>query len=244
MSEKGLIPILDKFLQKNYLFALEFREGFVFGRVVRRRVCQYKPYKLVDANAAAVTISAASAQAELRFRDPRNSQNDLLYLKATTNSGYPWLMYGAFGIKPQYIRAYPRFPEGKDLSGKLPDADPTRPSSGDDTGYINELNSPYDEPTDWLEIVIPPGQHLGCEYYNKDTARSYQPVLNLQFCVYWFQALTKPMYAALIRSIALRQVPAAFLTVGFGDVPLDIGSSLTRDWEVQPMSLEEAIGGA
>lgn len=245
MSEKGLVPIVDKFLQKNYLFALEFQQGFVFGRVVRRRACLWKPYKLVDSSGTAVTIAALSAQAELRFRDPRNASNSIPYLSTTTNSGYPWIMHGAFGIKPQYINAYPRFPEGKDLSGHFPNVDPTRPSAGDDTGFINSLLSPYDEPTDWLEIVIPPIQQLGCEYYNKDAVRSFQPVLNLHFCVYWFQVLTPPRYNRLISAIAMRQVPASLLTVGFGDQPLDLGDAVQKDWAVTPLSLEQAaaLGG-
>jgi hypothetical protein len=242
LSEKGLVPIVDKFLHKNYLFALEFQEGLVFGRVVRRRPCQWRPYKLIDVNGTAVTISAATAQAELQFRDSRNTQNDILYLSQSSNSGYPWLLYGSFGLKPQYINAYPRFPAGKDLSGRFPNVDPIRPSAGDDTGYLNSLNSPYDEPSDWLEIVIPPGQHLSVEYYNKDAARAYQPVLNLQFCVYWFQPLTPPRFSRLISMIALRQVPAALLTVGFGDVPLDFGSVLTKDWNATPLPLDQAIG--
>lgn len=243
MSEKGIVPITEKLLQKNFLFAAEFREGFIFGRVVRRRNCIYKPYYLIDSAGSAVTIAKSTAQAEIRFRDPRNAANEILYLYTSTNNGYPWIMHGAIGMSPQWINAYPRFPEGKDIQGKFPNIDPIRPSSGDDTGYIDSRLSPYDDPTDWLEIVIPPGQHLGCEYYNKDSARGYQPKLNLLFSVYWFQALTTDKYSNLIKSIALRQVPAAFLTVGFGDVPLELGDTLTKDWGVTPMSLDEAISG-
>jgi hypothetical protein len=244
LSEKGLTPIVDKFLQTNFLLALEFEEGFVFGRVVRRRICQWRPYKLIDANSNAVNIGPSTNQTELRFRDPRNTANDILYLSSNTSiGGYAWVLHGAIGIKPQYINAYPREPEGKDISGHFPNVDPTRPPSGDDTGYINELNSPYLRPTDWLEIVIPPGQHLGCEYYNKDAARTFQPVLNLLFCLYMFQPLSGPKYAPLIKAIALRQVPAAFLTVGWGDIPLPLGSSLEDDWNVTPQSLDQAAGG-
>ena len=52
MSEllKGIIPIEKKFMQNNYLFALEFREGYIFGRTMRRRILQYKPWSLIDEN--------------------------------------------------------------------------------------------------------------------------------------------------------------------------------------------------
>jgi len=185
-----------------------------------------------------VDIAASGSQAELRCRDSRNTENDILYLDTETNSGYPWFFHGAIGIKPQYINAYLRYPEGKDIPGKFPDVDPIRPSSGDDLGYINELLSPYDEPTDHVEIVITPLQHMGIEYYNKDSARAHQPVLNLNFMLYWVQFFGREH--ALTRRIALREVPAAFLTAGFGDVPVDLGDKLRSSWKVEPLSLEEA----
>lgn len=242
---KGIVPITEKFLQPNYLMALEFRQGFVFGRVVRRRICQYKPYALVDSAGNVIDISADSHQAELRFRDPRNPDKDILYLDVTTNSGYPWILHGSIGIKPQYIYMYPRFPEGKDIPGKFPNVDPIQPSAGDLLGYVNELKSPYEEPTDYVEYVIPPLQHLAAEYYNQDEARSHQPVMNLLFAVYWFQALSSARHPDLIAKIANRQVPAAFLTVGFGDFPFELGDTVARDWRATPISLDEAaaLGG-
>jgi len=243
MVEKGIKPIREQILQKNYLFALEFREGFLFGRTVRRRICQWKPYKLIDASATTVDIAADSAQSELRFRDPRNPASDILYLDVTTNSGCPWFYHGAIGIKPQQINMYLRFPESKDLPGKFPEVDPIRPQSGDDFGYINELNSPYEEPTDHVEIVIPPGQNLGAEYYNKEPSggRSHVPVMNLLFALYWVQFFSFEKYPALIRRIASRDVPASFLTVGWGDLPFELGDTLRKDWKVTPISLDEAL---
>lgn len=241
MELEGIVPIQKKFLQNNYLFALEFAEGFVFGRVIRRRICQYKPWPLIDSNGNAVDISPSTHQDELRFRDPRNTENDILFLPTTTNAGYPWIMHGSIGIKPQYIYMYPRLPETKDIPGKFPNIDPVRPSDGNDVAYVNSLVSPYEEPTDFVEYVIPPLIHMGAEYYNKDPNRSHQPVLNLLFCVYWFQVLNPATHAVLISKIAAREVPAAFFTVGFGDKPLEMGGDLKKDWKITPISLEKAL---
>jgi len=65
----GIKPIREKILEPNFLFAMEWREGFLFGRVVRRRICQYKPWRLVDSAGNNVDISASSHQSELWFRD-------------------------------------------------------------------------------------------------------------------------------------------------------------------------------
>lgn len=245
MKDLGIIPIEKKFLQSNYLFALQFREGWIFGRVVRRRICQYKPYALINAAGDTVDLAASSHQGELRFRDPRNPKGDILYLDATTNSGFPWFLHGGIGIMPQFIYMYPRFPEGKDIPGKFPELDPIKPSAGELLGYVNSLKSPYEEPTDFFEYIIPPKLHIGAEYYNQDSEKAHQPVMNLLFALYWFQALTSGTHPDLISGIATRKVPAAFFTVGFADLPQDIGDTLKKAWAVQPMSLDvaAALGG-
>jgi hypothetical protein len=200
----------------------------------------WKPYYLIDSGGNAVDIPAGSHQAELWFRDPRNPANDILYLSVATNSGHPWFYHGAIGIAPNPINMYLRFPEGKEIPGRFPNVDPIRPSSGDDLGYINEEISPYDEPTDHAELVIPPGVHVSAEYYNKDPDRDIQPRMNLSFALYWVQFFSPEKNTTIIRRIANREIPASFLTVGFGDVPIELGSKLMEEWKVKPLSLSEA----
>jgi len=238
---KGIIPIEKKFLQNNLLFALEFREGFIFGRTIRRRICQWKPWPLIDANAAAIDIDANSHQAEIRFRDPRNPSNDISYLDATTNAGLPWFYHGAFGIKPQQINMYLRFPEGDIIPGKFPNIDPIRPSSGDDISALKSQVSPYEVPTDYHEVVLPPVTRIAAEYFNKDADRNFQPVLNILFCLYWVQIFRPETSPEMISSIALRRYPSTFLTVGVGDQPQPIGDQTEADWGIVPMTLDEAV---
>jgi len=238
---KGIIPIEKKFLQNNYLFALEFREGFIFGRTIRRRICQWKPWPLILADGTAKDIPANSHQAELRFRDPRNPSNDILYLSSTTNAGLPWFYHGAFGIKPQHINMYLRYPEGDIIPGKFPAIDPIRPTSGDDISTLKSQVSPYEVPTDYHEVVIQPLQHLGAEYWNKDEDRNHQPVLNILFCLYWAQIFMPSTNPELIANIASRRIPATFLTVGFGNQAHDMGPQMERDWCAAPMSIDEAM---
>ena len=245
---KGIIPIEKKFMQPNHLFALEFREGFVFGRVVRRRICQWKPYPVIDSNGLPIAMLPFSAQAELRFRDPRNFANSILYLKSTTGVGMPWFYHGAIGLKTQYIQAYLRYPEAAEIPGKFANVDPIRPAAGDRISTLNGLNSPYEQPTDFHEIVIQPTKELGVEYFNADEARMHRPVLNLLFALYWTQLFTKISHPRLIGDIALKRYEganASFLKVGFGDQPEEIGPETAKDWKVNPMTLDEAsvVGG-
>lgn len=241
---KGVSPIVERFLLPNHLLALEFSEGWLFARVVRRRIMQYKPYSLIDSAGNTVDIAATSAQAELRLRDPRNKDVDILYLDKTTDAGFPWILHGAIGWKPHQIFVYPRFPEGADIPAKFPNLDPIQPSAGNFTGYYSGRESPYDEPTDFMEYVIPPGQHVGHEFYNYDD-RAHNPVANILFALYHFQLFKPTMpgtgpHNKIIRDIALRHVPCTFLTVGFTSSPLDLGGTLIKDWDAIPISLSEA----
>lgn len=243
MSElKGIIPIEKKFLQNNLLFALEFREGFVFGRTIRRRICQYKPWPLIDVAGVITDIPAGvpSPTGETRFRDPRNPANDLLYLDTTTNAGLPWFFHGGIGIKPQQINCYLRYPEGDIIPGKFPNVNPIRPTAGDDVSPLRSQVSPYEVPTDYHEIVIQPTVHLAAEFFNKDLDRDHTPVLNILFCLYWAQLFRPETHPDLISNIAVRRIPATFLTIGFGDHPNNIGVQTQEDWRVTPMSLDEA----
>jgi len=244
MNGKGVSPIIERFLLPNHLLALEFSEGWLFGRAVRRRIMHYKPYSLITSAGATVDIAATSHQAELRLRDPRNPDVDILYLDKTTDNGFPWILHGGIGWKPHQIFVYPRFPEGSNIPGRFPNIDPIQPSAGNFTGYYSGRESPYEEPTDFIEYVIPPGQHVGHEFYNQDS-RIHNPVANILFALYHFQ-LFKPTipgvgpHNRIIRDIALRHVPCTFLTVGFTSAPLDLGATLMKDWDVVQILLAEA----
>jgi len=234
-------PIKDKFLEPNFLFGLEFAEGFIFGRVVRTRQMRFKPYSVIDSNGNTTDISSNTHQSELRLRDPRNTENDILYLDTARDDGMPWFLHGSIGIRPSQVRMYPRFPEGQTIPGKFPNIDPVSPSTADDVGYISRERSPYEEPTDWVEWTIPPRTHFGVEYYNEDDDRSHNPVLNLLFSLYHFQPLSpeQEVDRRLISSIAARQVPATLLPAG-------APANLTRiqntqdEWGVKPLELDEA----
>lgn len=235
-------------MDRNQLFALEFQEGFFFGRVIRRRICQWKPWPLIDANGNDVDLAPSGSQAEVRFNDPRNVANDILYLSATTDVGLPWFFHGAFGIDPQQINMYLRYPEGDIIPGKFPQINPIRPTSGDNISALKSQVSPYEEPTDYHEIVIQPQIHIGAEYYNRDPARHHQPIINLLFALYWCQILKKNTHPTLIADIALKRyegADAVFLQCGFGDKSNTAGPQLIQDWRETPMSLDEAamLGG-
>jgi len=251
----GIKPIWDKFLEDNFVFAMRWRGGankpdvFLFGRVINAMILDYKPWKLIDANGNAVDIEPSTHQGELWFRDPRNTKNDIIYLDtAVSPAGWPWFLHGSFGLEPEPIRMYPRFPLGQgERPGQWPNIEAVNPAQNDHFGYIDSLRSPYEEPTNYREFVVPPRLKIGAEYYNTDDEERIQPIIHILFCKYEFQVLTPDDHAATIREIATRPGRPKFFTVGFGDQPLAPPVEVMNAWLGEPkarrvelMTLEEA----
>lgn len=247
----GTQPIMQKFLRQNDLFMLAFQQGFIFGRVLFAERMQFKPYKVINSAGTAVEVAAGSSQAELRFRDPRNTNVDLLYMDDETDVNafnLPWILHGSIGIRPRTnaLRMTLTYPEAKSKFGKFPDADPIQgTSAGNFLGYLSGENSPYEIPSDFLELWIPPKIHIGHQWYNDD-AINHGPSLHLLFTLYHFQILRPdgpPDESDLIKKMATRKVPAAVAQCGPSQSLLQYtyGSS----WGVQPIALYEAttLGG-
>lgn len=247
-------PITEKFLERNHLFALAFREGWIFGRVLLAEKKYFWPYPMINSAGTAQDISGPAALTELRIYDPRNRDTRLLYLddkttpdtKAVAGPGFkgglPTVLHGAIGVKPAFMRMYIRYPWGKMHFGEFEGLNPiSGPASTDTLGFVNGELSPFDEPTDWLELWIPPKMDIGVEFYNPDV-KDHQPSLSFWFNQYHFQPLSvnDPNHRRIIRLIATRQIPAAFGQCGpsRGLKTYDYAS----EWKVQPISLDEAVG--
>jgi hypothetical protein len=252
-DEFGIKPITEKFLERNHLFALAFNEGWIFGRVLLAEKKFFKPYALINSAGTAQDIAASSGITELRIYDPRNRDTRLLYLDDATTpdtkgvagpgfrTGLPTILHGAIGLKPSHIRMYVRYPWGKSHFGEFEGLNPiSATSSGNYLGYVDGVYSPYEMPTDWLEMWIPPKMDISVEFYNQDV-KIHQPVLNLMFNQYHFMPLSanNPNHSRVIKLIANRQIPAAFGQCGptRGLKTFDF----SNDWRVTPLSLDEAM---
>lgn len=235
------LSIEDKFLRQNYLFGLQFSDGWMFGRIITRNFCRYKPYKLINTAGTATSIAASTHQSELLIKDPRNTDNDMLYMNSYISpDGYPWFYHFALGIKPVGIRAWIRYPETTDIPGKFPELDPISPTNNEDLGYFTWEDSPYEGPTEYTEMVLMPKTRISLEYYNT-TSETQKPVLNISTMVYRFEVLDKISNPHLISQIASGQRPAALFRIGYGVRPTAMEQGLQNAWRAELMTLEQAI---
>jgi len=233
-------PIKHKFLRPNYYFGLMFNEGWVFGRVINRRFCRYKPYKLINEAGTAQSIATGTAQSELLLKDPRNTDNDLLYLgDYKSDDGFPWFYHVGIGIKPSGVRCWMRYPETTEVPGKFPQLDPIKPDSNENLGYFTMDDSPFEEPTEFTEFVLMPKTRVGFQYYNNESY-TVRPVLNIEVMLYKVEILNRTTHANIISQIASGTRPAALFRIGYGNKPIGMEQAFKNDWKAELLTLSEA----
>ena len=246
-TDRGLYPMVHRFLRPKFLFGLEFREGILFGIVISRRLNVYKPYKAITTSssgvATALTVAPLTVSVPVQFLDPRNTQNDILYLNKnlSPSGGYVWWLHAGFGIKQKYLYTYPRYPATKEFFGTWPNVTAPVPANGDFLGFVNAEYSPYSMPTDFSELAIVPGQHPDFTFYNQNpNGVTYQPEIHLLACTYYTVLFdpSNPNDQPMIRAIANGGLGEIF-RIGGGDQPISY-QGLAGDWEVQPILLDEA----
>lgn len=262
-DEGGVVSIERRFLYPNFLFGLIFQEGYVFGRILRRSIMQYKPFdQLGLLQPGSTQMTFPSALFQNNQISPQNTTqtdvilasglspadlHDVLYIPTAEPdvNAFPFL-HGAIGVKPSYVRVYPRYPQNESFMGKWPSLNPPQPQNGDPFAYFDGVESPYDTPTDFRQLVIPPGLHMSFQFFLPPQYDQVQPLLNLRFAFYvsqLFDPIDGPDWQKnLVGMIATSKVRSTFLTVGSGEQPL----SITRiNMPVEAVSIEAAaaLGG-
>ena len=173
-SDSGVKPITDKFLDNGDLFGMKFNQGYVFLEVESYEQLKYAPYNEIGAIAANTSTNFA------RLDD--SGGDDILYLEQDQSK----VMQASIGQTPAGIRRYTNYPESETRLRQLQNLG--SPVAGDDYGYVDGEDSPYQMPTDAEELWIPPKVHLDFAFSNTDN-REHTPILNILMRVYRIQPL-------------------------------------------------------
>ena len=161
--------IESKFHSSGDIFALRFNEGLVFLEVDNWEQTKYAPHSNVD------EAPAGGSSGFTRIED--DDDDDILHVDKKKQK----VIHGAIGHSPAVLRRYTNYPESENRLRKLPNIG--APVPGDDYGYVDGGDAPYQEPTDIEELYIPPGVHLDFNFYNTDT-EAHKPILNIVVRVY------------------------------------------------------------
>ena len=226
MDNDGARTYIDeKFHDTGDLFALRYNGGLVFVEVLSTTEIKFAPYSPVD------VLSPESRSEYARLND--EDDDDILFSERRKKL----VTHAAIGQSPSSLRRYTNYPEGENRLRKIENIGP--PSSGDDYGYVDGGQSPFEFPTDVEELYVPPGQHLDFSFYNP-TNRTVDPVLNIKMRQYNIRPLNPNNNADVqgIKRIVATGSPMPIANVGDSD--RQASYDLQDHWGVEAITYQEA----
>ncbi len=168
------------FLLEGHFLGLRFDEGFVFARIIARERTNIKPYELGS-------VAAASAQSG--YNAIKSSAGD--YLLDPQNEGT--INHFFVGVRPTAVRLYVNYPAGDALMSlkgarAVPGAMPT--PAEESIGYIDGLESPFQEPSVLTEIFTVYQLYPEYRAYNPTNNAIPQVLLNIPITKYAYRLVT------------------------------------------------------
>jgi len=216
----GLTPIREKFHDSGDLFALLFAQGMLAVEVETWQEPGYEPY---------TDIAEIAANDRSDFARLEDDGDDILFTEKDSLK----VKHAGIGHSPGYLERYTFYPDGQIKLRSLENLG--APSVGDPWGGISGEESPYSEPTDAEELVIPPGQHLTFAFDNPDN-EPHTPVLNIVLREYNINPLSYSEYPDVYHRIVAPGSPMPLYPVGSSDqqARYDLGDK----FQVQPVQLK------
>ena len=225
VSNSARTFIDEKFHDTGDLFGLRYNGGLVFLEVLSWSEIKFSPYNLIE------EIPPGSRSEYDRLDD--EDGDDILYNERREKL----VTHASIGQSPSPLRRYTNYPEGENRLRRIKNIG--TPTAGDDFGYVDGEQSPFEAPTDVEELYIPPGQHLDFAFYNP-TNRSVDPVLNIKMRQYTVRPLDPNNSSDVdgIRRIVATGSPMPIANVG--DMNRQARYQLEEHWGVEPITYDRA----
>jgi len=225
MSEdSGTSFIGDKFLGEGELFGIKFNQGYVFCEVGGWTQTKFDPY---------TALSTVDADSSTGFQRLEYESDDILYVENDQLK----VKHIAIGHSPAIVRRYTNYPEGENRLRRINNLG--SPVPGDDYGFIDGEDSPYENPTEAEELWVVPNEHLDFNFYNPDT-EEHDVTLKIMMREYNISTLD-PQDSTdqnAIRRIIQPGSPMPIVPAGTKDRQVDF--QLQKFWGVQPISEQRA----
>lgn len=168
MGHDSKTQIEEKFLDSGDLFVLKYNDGYIFFEVEMWEDLGYKPYDNVG------SVGTQTNAGFNRLDDPNG--DDIVYIDETDTK----VLHGSIGVSPSSVRMYTNYPEGENRLRTFPNLSVPSSRNGNNYGFIDGNDSPFDEPSDSGEFMIPPGVHLDFDFYNPNQNEAVEPKLNIK----------------------------------------------------------------
>lgn len=231
---EGRTGVLDYFSQEGEVIVTKWDEGYIpvlISNVSRMFFRQY--------NESLETIGSKSGAGSNRLE---YDDKDITYIDEYKKKYYHCMI----GVSPSLMRHFVRIPESKGLLQAFENL--PVPSRSDDYGYQDGVDSPYDEPTPYLEFFVPPKIHVGHEFYNPDDI-AHKPALNIFLSLYEIEVLDFDKHQDIIKhAFEAEQLEAVgsplVHTMGARDSPVsfyDYGSGMQNEWDTKPAKVKKLL---
>lgn len=215
-------PIGEQFLGRGDIFALRFNEGIIPLSVQSWEFVQYEPHTQMD------SIPAQDSSGTTRLED--GDGDDILFIEKDSNVVY----HIGIGQRPSSLRRYTEYPENGPTLGAFNNLSSVSSRGGDNYGHADGSDSPYEQPTDARELFIPPGIHMGFDFYNPNQNENVDPILNIRGRKYSIDFIDPSSGEGLntVKRILSPGSPMPIADVGSMD---NRKSIKTTGWDVKPI---------
>lgn len=224
------VPIEDQWLDRNDIFGLEYKQGLVFLSVAGYEDAKFKPFgELED-----IEENTSLDNGFQRLNDANG--DDVLYLDKSDDPNK--VIHAGIGHRPMAIRRFTRYPEGEAKLRSIPNL--SIPTTSDDYAYVDGRDSPYEQPSNAEELVIPPGQHLSFDFRNEDDDDDHEPILNIKMRIYTVVPIDpqgrhdekNAVKRAISHGSPIPRYPV-------GTIDKQDEYNMRSDWEVEPRTLSQ-----
>lgn len=224
--------IAKKFLDRNHTFGLEYQEGIVFVSVRGVEDTIFKPFEQLEDIESGTSLDNGFQ----RLND--SNGDDILFVDPGDTETRFTIIHTSIGIHPAPIRMFTRYPEGEAKLKGVPNLE--IPETGDNYAYVDGRMSPYRNPTDAAELIIPPGQHLSFNFRNPANDDHF-PVLSLPMRKYNVEPLDPDGTEDEKREISsAARVGSTRPIYPVGGFSSQVKFNLGDEWGVRPVTVEEA----
>lgn len=220
--------ITEKFLDQRDLFGIEWDTGYTFHEVTGWERVEYQPFEQLEDLDSGSNLSGRWSRLE------DGAGDDVFHVPKDDKDK---VLHAGIGHRPASIRRYAFYPEDQSRVGKFPNL--SAPSPPDDYGYVDGEDSPYENPTDAQEFILPPGVRASFDFHNP-TNLDHQPVLNILGRVYTVRVLDpeREEDANQIKRIASIGSPMPLYSIGTTRAKAEF--DLNNEWDVDTLGLQEA----
>lgn len=225
-------PIEEKFLDRNQTFGLEYREGLVFASIRGIEDTVFKPFEQLEDVEASTSLDGGFQ----RLSDANG--DDVLFVDPDQSNDRYTVLHASVGIHPAQIRMFTRYPEGEAKLHAVPNLE--IPTVSDNYAYVDGRMSPYRQPSEASELVIPPGQHISFNFYNPGNDAHF-PTLNIVMRKYSIEPLDPNGNDNVKREISsAARVGSNRPIYPVGGFDTQVKFNLQSEWGIDPISIDEA----